>query len=183
MATVSARVVPFARIARALGMASLGAAITACSPPLSRDQEITVARYLVCYECDAPLLAVRALGDSMPEATVDSLNAALRQGPNAALAAAADTLLRAGYSRDSVWRAANARPPLGPREAHVALAYARYADGYRARGALGMGWIRTPRALRYLDDAISSGQLPPSVLDAARFARDSLPSPNGPPPP
>lgn len=160
---------------RSGAMALLLMITAACAGPLTHDEQITVERYLVCFECPAPLRAVRLLAELKPEATVDSLNAALRLGPGAERAANADSLLRVGYARDSAWRAANAQPVLPPRDERVSQAYLSYADGYRARGALGMGWIRTALALRYLDNAIASGQLPPSVLKAARFARDSLP--------
>ena len=153
---------------------------TACAGPLTREEQITVERYLVCFECPAPLKAVQLLADLKPEATVDSLNSALRLGPHTQHLADELRSLRIGHARDSAWRAKNAHVALPPRNAVVSQDSMRFTNGYRARGALGMGWIGTTRALGYLDAAIANGQLPPSVLAAARFARDSTPQPTGP---
>ncbi|MCE9602752.1 MAG: hypothetical protein K8S21_11165 [Gemmatimonadetes bacterium] len=169
--------------ARTGAMAILFTLTAACAAPLTHEEQLTVERYLVCFECPAPLQDVRRLAGMKPRATVDSLDVALRRGPTVQRTAEADSLLNAGYTRDSTWRSRNARPALPPRDSVVAPDSRSYVDGYRARGALGMGWIRTARALRYLDQAIATGQLPPSVLAAARFARDSIPSANGPPSP
>lgn len=169
--------------ARTGAMAVLITLTAACAAPLTYEEQLTVERYLVCFECPAPLKAVLLLADRKPRASIDSLDVALRRGPTMQRAAETDSLLHAGYTRDSTWRSRNARPALSPRDSVVSRDSSSYVNGYRARGALGLGWIGTTRARRDLDEAIATGQLPPSVLAAARFARDSLPSANGPPRP
>lgn len=159
-------------------MVMLAAALTwGCGPKaLTPAEQRMVDRYLICVECVEPLDSVRALATRRPVATVDSLNSALVHGLAPAAIALADSLLRLGYARDSTWRVAHGRALLSSSVVYVAQARARYAEGYRARGAVGMGWIHDARAVRYLDAAMSL-RLPASVSQAVIFARDSLPPP------
>ena len=181
--TVSSPLRHITGMVRSVASAVLILVAAACGGPLTPAEQLTVERYLVCIECPAPLRAVRALGDAKPRATVDSLNVALLLGPGPQQSSESDSLLHLGYTRDSTWRASKAKPALPQRDSVVSTASRGYANGYRARGALGMGWIGSARARRHLDAAITNGQLPPSVLAAARFARDSIPRANRPSPP
>ena len=90
---------------------------------------------------------------------------------------AADSVLRMGYRRDSLYRWQNNLLPLKPETLYVAEARDRFVNGYRSRGAYGLGWIHTPRAVAYLDSAAQLPNLPPSVKQAVLYARDSLPPP------
>lgn len=139
-------------------------------------EQLVVARYLECTDCIAPLDSVRALASRKPDATVDALNAGLVRGPDSSAMAQAESLLAVGYVRDSSWRVIRQLPLLPPRDTVVAQESERFVNGYRARGAIGMGYIHTPRAVAYLDSALTL-PLPPSVLFAVRYARDSLPPP------
>jgi hypothetical protein len=153
----------------------------ACGPSaLTPAEQLKVARWLVCYECVAPLDSVRALAARKPEATVDSLNVALLEGPGASAVAAAESVVVIGYVRDSAWRAARGLPLLTTRSVYVRESDDAYANGYRSRGAIGMGWIHDQRAVAYLNAALGL-RLPPTVHAAVLYARDSLPPP-GPPP-
>ena len=149
--------------------------------PLATDrltprQQHTVLSYLVCVECMTPLDSVRALAVLRPEATVDSLNSALLNGLGQRDSTIADSLLQLGYGRDSTWRASRGLSVQLSRVAWVSEEKGRYVDGYRARGAMGMGWIHTPRAVQHLDSAMTIS-LPATVKQAVVFARDSLPHP------
>ena len=139
--------------------------------------EATVVRsFLDCIDCVLLLDSVRALASRKPDPTVDSLNSGLLLGPGATAMRQADSVLKIGYRRDSLWRLANHKPPLDSLPIYLTDALGRYSDGYRSRGAIGMGWIHTPRAVAHLDSAATL-PLPASVKQAVIFARDSLPPP------
>lgn len=144
---------------------------------LSPTDATIVRRYLDCIDCITPLDSVRALAGRDPDPTVDSLNSGLLLGPGLQAVAAAESVLTLGYLRDSTWRAQNDLGPLPERITYVTRARERYVNGYRSRGAYGMGWIHTPRAVAYLDSAAQMPNLPPSVRQAVLYARDSLPPP------
>lgn len=141
---------------------------------LSPVEEVTVERYLACIDCIIPLDSVRALATRKADATVDSLNSGLLYGPGLQAVAAAESILVIGYVRDSIWRAQKGLLPLPQRLIYVSEARERYVNGYRSRGAIGMGWIHTPRAVAHLDSAAAL-PLPASVKRAVLYARDSLP--------
>ena len=143
---------------------------------LTPGQQLLVLNYLVCVECMTPLDSVRALAVVRPEATVDSLNSALLNGLGQRDSTIADSLLQIGYGRDSTWRSSRGLSVQLSRSAWVSEEKGRYVDGYRARGAMGMGWIHTPRAVQHLDSAMTIS-LPATVKQAVVFARDSLPHP------
>lgn len=162
-----------------LATASLAFALAlgACGPkPLTPRERRTLEAYLTCIECDAPLEMVLSLARRKREATVDSLNAALRNGPVAHDRAGADSALARGFIRDSAWRSQTGRDPGPSRDLYVTEGWARYANGYRVHGALGLGFIHDARAIQYLNDALAL-PLPPSVRSAVLYARDSLPPP------
>lgn len=142
---------------------------------LSPADATIVKRYLDCIDCITPLDSVRALAGRDPDPTVDSLNSGLLNGPGLQAVAAAESVLTIGYLRDSTWRVQNNLGPLPERLTYVAQARERYVNGYRSRGAYGMGWIHSPRAVAYLDSAAQMPNLPPSVRQAVLYARDSLP--------
>ena len=144
---------------------------------LTPTETIAVRRYLNCIDCIIPLDSVRALAVRKPDATVDSLNSALLRGPDPQTVVAADSVLRIGYRRDSLYRWQNNLLPLKPETVYVTEARERFVNGYRARGAYGLGWIHTPRAVAHLDSAALLTNLPPSVKQAVIYARDSLPPP------
>lgn len=144
---------------------------------LSPTDVTIIRRYLDCIDCITPLDSVRALASRDPDPTVDSLNSGLLLGPGTQAVAAADSVLTIGFLRDSTWRAQNNLGPLLDRLTYVSQARNRYVNGYRSRGAYGMGWIHTPRAVAYLDSAALLPNLPPSVKQAVLYARDSLPPP------
>jgi hypothetical protein len=143
---------------------------------LSPQEQETVAQYLDCIDCVMLLDSVRALGIRKPNATVDSLNRGLLFGPDSSAVAAAESVLTIGYRRDSTWRIQNGLSPLPPWNLYVSAARDRWVNGYRSRGAFGMGWIHTPRAVALLDSAATL-TLPPSVKWAVVYSRDSLPPP------
>jgi hypothetical protein len=143
-------------------------------PGLTPDEQITVLKYLDCVDCLFALDSLRALATRQADATVDSLNSALLNGPTDRALTAADSVLKIGYVRDSSWRLARGLKPLIPRDSALRVERSGYIDGYRARGAMGMGWIRTARARAYLDSALTLPFSAP-VLRAVRYARDSLP--------
>ena len=147
------------------------------SASLTTAETITVRRYLDCIDCVIPLDSVRALAARKPDATVDSLNSGLLHGPAPQVVASADSVLRIGYKRDSLYRWQNNLLPLQPETLYVREARDRFVNGYRARGAYGLGWIHTPRAVAHLDSAAQLTNLPPSVIQAVIYARDSLPPP------
>ena len=144
---------------------------------LTPTEAITVGRYLDCIDCVIPLDSVRALASRKPDATVDSLNSGLLHGPDSQMVAGADSVLKIGYVRDSLYRWQNNLLPLKPRALYVAEARDRFVNGYRSRGAYGLGWIHTPRAVAHLDSAALLPGLPLSVLQAVKYAKDSLPPP------
>lgn len=144
---------------------------------LTPAETITVRRYLNCIDCIIPLDSVRALAVRKPDATVDSLNSGLLHGPDSQTVAAADSILKIGYKRDSLYRWQNNLLPLKPETVYVAEARGRFVNGYRSRSAYGLGWIHTPRAVAYLDSAALLPGLPPSVKQAVMYSRDSLPPP------
>jgi hypothetical protein len=144
---------------------------------LSPADATIVRRYLDCIDCITPLDSVRALAGRLPDPTVDSLNSGLLLGPGVQTVAAAESVLTIGYLRDSTWRALNNLGPLPDRLTYVTQARERYVNGYRSRGAYGLGWIHSPRAVAYLDSAAQMPNLPPSVKQAVLYARDSLPPP------
>jgi hypothetical protein len=143
---------------------------------LTPAERFTVLRYLHCIDCVIDLDGVRELATRKPGATVDSLNSGLLLGPGVETVAAAESVLVIGYLRDSVWRAQQGLLPMKPRIVYVEQARDRFVNGYRSRGAYGLGWIHTPRAVAHLDSALTL-PLPPSVMRAVKFARDSLPPP------
>ncbi len=143
---------------------------------LSAEEQELIAQYLDCIDCVVLLDSVRALGIRKPNATVDSLNRGLLLGPGTAAVAAAESVLTLGYRRDSTWRIQNGLDPLPPWNQYVSTARDRWVNGYRSRGAFGMGWIHTPRAVAHLDSAATL-TLPPSVKWAVIYSRDSLPPP------
>lgn len=143
---------------------------------LTPAETITVRRYLDCIDCVIPLDSVRVLAVRKPDATVDSLNSGLLHGPDSQTVAAADSVLKVGYVRDSLYRWQNNLLPLKPETTYVAEARDRFVNGYRSRGAYGLGWIHTPRAVAHLDSAANL-TLPASVRQAVLYARDSLPPP------
>jgi hypothetical protein len=159
--------------------------MTACAVPqdvqapdaaLSPAEQRKVLQYLNCVDCIAQLDSVRALGQRKAKATVDSLNAALLNGPDSGTVAAGDSILRLGYQRDSVWRSTQGLPLLPPQAGYVEAAHDRFVNGYRSRGAYGLGWIHTPAAVAYLN-AAAVIPLPASVKRAVLYARYSLPPP------
>jgi hypothetical protein len=85
----------------------------------------------------------------------------------------AEAALGTAFTRDSVYRLRHQLPPQD-RQDYVQGGLQRYENGYRARGAVALGWIHTPPALRALDSALTL-PLPVSVLDAVHYAIDSLP--------
>ena len=143
---------------------------------LTPEEEVTVERYLACIDCIIPLDSVRALATRKVDAVVDSLNSGLLYGPGLQAVAAAESVLAVGYVRDSTWRLQQGLQPLPQRLTYVSEARDRYVNGYRTLGAIGMGWIHTPRAVAHLDSAATL-PLPPSVKQAVLYARDSLPPP------
>lgn len=173
MATMSA--------ARRLQVLGLAFTVACQEPPnllsgLTAPEQILVLRYLDCIDCIIPLDSVRALASRNPEATVDSLNTGLLKGPDTLLVKAADSVLAIGYVRDSTWRVNHGLLMLLDRVTYVSQARERWVNGYRSRGAYGMGWIHTPRAVAHLDSAATL-TMPPSVKQAVLYARDSLPPP------
>jgi hypothetical protein len=170
-----------ATVNRARGWFVLLAVVAACTRDvlagLTPDETIAVRRYLDCIDCVIPLDSVRALAVRKPDATVDSLNSGLLHGPDSQTVAAADSVLKIGYKRDSLYRWQNNLLPLKPETIYVAEARERFVNGYRSRGAYGLGWIHTPRAVAFLDSAALITGLPPSVKQAVIYARDSLPPP------
>ena len=144
-------------------------------PDVSPSDQDTVLRFLNCIDCLIPLDSLRALASRNPDATADSLNSALLNGPGLRDVTAAVSAFNAGYGRDSSWRVERGLLPLEGRVLYVARDSAGYIEGYQVNGAMGLGWIRTPRAIAYLDTALTK-PLPPPVLRAVRYARDSLPS-------
>lgn len=153
-----------------------GQDIPAPGQGLSPNEGLTVLRYLNCVDCIIQLDSVRALATRKPAPTVDSLNVGLLNGPGPQVVAAAESVLTLGYIRDSTWRSQHTLPLLMPRHQYVDSAKSRMVNGYRSRGAYGMGWIHTPQAVTYLN-AAAQLQLPPSVKRAVLYARDSLPPP------
>jgi hypothetical protein len=143
---------------------------------LSPNERLTVLRYLNCVDCVIQLDSVRALALRKPAPTVDSLYGGLLNGPGPQTVAAAESVLTLGYIRDSTWRSLHSLPLLPPRAGYVDSASTRMVNGYRSRGAYGLGWIHTPQAVNYLN-AAAQLQLPPSVKRAVLYARDSLPPP------
>jgi hypothetical protein len=169
MATVRTRWQSLVLLAAAVGCQDVQAG-------LNPTDVIIVRRYLECIDCITPLDSLRALASRVSDPTVDSLNSGLLHGPGLQAVAAADSVLNIGYRRDSTWRAQYNLHPLPDRLTYVAAALERYVNGYRSRGAYGLGWIHTPRAVAYLDSAATM-ELPPSVRQAVLYARDSLPPP------
>ena len=158
-----------------LAVAMAGAACPGDGPSnLTARERALVDWWLICFECETALDSVRALGARAP-ATVDSLNTALRHGPPPAQVAAADSVLGIAYARDSTWRVHKLLPIIEPRSTYVNRERERYKDGYRSRGAIGMGWIHSARAVQFLTAALSDS-LPLSVRQAVIYARDSLPT-------
>lgn len=143
-------------------------------PGLTSAEMTTVRRFLDCIDCIVRLDSMRALAGRKPEATVDSLNSAMLNGPGLQAVAAAESVLVIGFIRDSTWRSRNNRSVLPDRRLYVSQARDRFENGYRSRGAYGMGWIHTPRAVAYLDSAAGL-TLPPAIRRAVLYARDSLP--------
>ena len=170
-----------AAVNRARGWWFVALVVVACAQNvlagLTPTEAIAVRRYLNCIDCIIPLDSLRALAVRKPDATVDSLNRALLTGPDPQTVAAADSVLKLGYRRDSLYRWQNNLLPLKPETIYVTEARGRFVNGYRARGAYGLGWIHTPRAVAYLDSAAQLPNLPPSVKQAVLYARDSLPPP------
>jgi hypothetical protein len=167
MATLSARQVR-------LGLLLVAAACQQVQLDLTPGEATTVRRYLDCIDCIIPLDSLLTLAVRKPDPVVDSLNSGLLLGPGVQAIAAADSVLLIGFVRDSIWRAQNNLGPLPDTSRY--LARERYVNGFRSRGAYGMGWIHTPRAVAYLDSAAQL-TLPPSVRQAVIYARDSLPPP------
>jgi len=157
----------------------LGAACVALvlqSGALSPPEAAQVRFWLVCFECRGGVDSIRAIGARKPVAAVDSLNRALVFGPGPLRLQRVDSVLSVAWQRDSLYRAHQGLGPGIPRPAYVAARVRKYIDGYRARGATGLGWIHTARAVRALDSALTT-PLPASVRDAVIYARDSLPFP------
>jgi hypothetical protein len=142
--------------------------------PLSPDEVLAVRRYLDCVDCVILLDSVRALASRKPKATVDSLNSGLLNGPGVQAVRGADSAIYVGYKRDQLWRANHGLIPLPDSMTYVTAALNRYIEGYKSRGAIGMGWIHTPRAVAHLDSALTL-PLPPTVMRSVKYARDSLP--------
>lgn len=168
---------------RIVGMATAAALLVACQTDsqdqlagLSPSEQEIVEQYLDCIDCVVLLDSVRALGVRKPDATVDSLNRGLLFGPDSTVVAAAESVLTIGYRRDSTWRTQNGLSLLPPWNQYVSAARERWINGYRSRGAFGMGWIHTPRAVAHLDSAATI-TLPPTVKWAVIYSRDSLPPP------
>ena len=158
-------------IALIAGVACRDAPIEAGLAPV---EAAVVRAYLDCIDCVILLDSVRALASRNSDPTVDSLNSGLLLGPGPEAMQRADSVLKIGYRRDSVWRTANNLPLLDSLPIYLTAALGRYEDGYRSRGAIGMGWIHTPRAVAHLDSALKL-TLPESVRQAVIYARDSLP--------
>ena len=158
---------------RLLLLASVLASMS-CRGGLTPTEQVTIAEYLTCIDCIIALDSVRALAGRKSEAVVDTLGRALLVGPGPVDSSATYDVLQAGYSRDSVWRLVHGQPQLPDRLSYVNAAAALYVDGYRARGALALGWIHTPRAVVLLDSALAL-PLAPDLRRMVLYARDSLP--------
>ena len=141
---------------------------------LTPGEQVTIAQYLNCIDCTIALDSVRALAGRKSEAAVDTLGRALLVGPGATDSAATYDVLQAGYTRDSLWRLAQGMPNLPDRLSYVDAASALYVNGYRAQGAIALGWIHTPRAVQLLDSALTL-PLAPDLRRMVLYARDSLP--------
>ena len=148
-------------------------------PSLTAGESDVIKAWLACYDCEIELDSVRGLAVRRPGATVKALREALLLGPPRPDSTQADNALATTFARDSLDRF---RRQLRPREysrtQYVARAMWRYCNGYRARGAVGLGWIHTRQAVAALDGALTAN-LDPSVLEVVRFARDSLPPRQG----
>jgi hypothetical protein len=165
------------RRTRRLLLALIAITVSACTEQLDDHENAIVHEWLICIDCGPQLDSLRALGTQKKVATADSLNGAMLHGPAAVELAGADSVFALAYARDSSYRFRNGRPPLAlTRPAHVAANHQRYADGYQSRGALGLGWMGTPRATAYLT-AAAVLQLSPTVRRAAQFGHDSIPPP------
>lgn len=155
-------------------LAPLLLALAPQGPPLTERERALVESWLGCIDCRIELDSLRVLHGRKPAAVVDTLGRVLREGPSTQQLHRTDSLLQRGFLRDSLWRAGRGLPVLR-RDSVVASRLRRYAEGQRARGATGLGWIHTPAALAALGDALQL-PLPPSVRRAAIYARDSLPA-------
>lgn len=160
--------------------ASLVAAIaSSCASPsgLTPVENGLVIQWLVCIDCAAQLDSLRALAAEKPVATVDSLNIALVNGPTGITIASVDSVFVISYVRDSTYRVKHLQPPMAlTRTAYVTSNRERYENGYRSRGATGLGWIHDARAVADLNAALTL-PLAPGVHAAVLYARDSLPPP------
>jgi hypothetical protein len=157
--------------------AALGAmAALAVQGPALSPHEIRLVRYwLVCIDCGGTLDSLGAIGARKPVGAVDSLNHALTAGPGVLRLVRVDSVLALAYVRDSSYRVRNQQPPLAlTRVDYVAAGHGRFTNGYRARGAIGLGKIHDVRAIAALDAALMM-QLPASVERAVFYARDSMP--------
>ena len=141
---------------------------------LTPAEQLIVGQYLTCIDCVVALDSVRALAGRKSDATVDTLGRALLVGPGAVDSAGAYDVIQTGFARDSAWRAQQGLPPLPDRLSYVGAASALYVDGYRAQGAVALGWIHTPRAVQLLDSALTL-PLSRELRRAVLYARDSLP--------
>lgn len=159
---------------RVLAILATVSCTTSVVPPLTPAESDRIEWWLTCIECEAALDSIRAIGARNPTSTVDTLNRALVSGPLPAPVASVTALLNTAFTRESTWRANQGLVPPVDRVGWVGGELGRYVDGYRSRGAIGMGWIRTPEALANLDAALA-GSLPAPLRAAVVYARDSLP--------
>lgn len=159
----------------ALIVAALAVSCAAFTPSLTPTEQSLVSWWLECFECDRALDSLRILGQRSPAATVDSLNAALLNGPSRARLIAVEDALNFSYTRDSSHAQRVAQRVLTiTRAKYVSQNLGRFSDGYRARAAVGMGWIHTASAVQYLN-AARRIPFPTSVHHAIVYATDSLP--------
>lgn len=162
-----------ARRALFLSVAAIGCR-GAASAPLLPNERTLIDWWLVCIECTAALDSIKALGIRNPDAAIDALDVALREGPPTASITSAERALAESFVRDSSFRARTGLGLIPGRIAYVEEGRDRYRNGYRSRGAIGLGWIGTPAAKTRLDSAAVL-PLPPPVKAAVIYARDSLP--------
>ena len=133
-----------------------------------------VGEWLICIECIDPLDSLRVVASRQPASTIDALSSALADGLPRARIAKLRGAIDASYARDSGYRARVGEPALPARATYVEQRVAKYDNGYRSRGASGLGYVNLPAAKARLA-AVDTLPLPPSVRAAVRYARDSLP--------
>lgn len=134
--------------------------------------------WLTCVECsDGELAAVETLAANVPS-TVDTLRAALLQGPSAAQRGRLSQQLQATYQRLADHVAGSPLPDSLPvsQPVYVGRYLGNMVAIYQGRAALALGAIGGTRARQALTDALAlpAGSFPPSVRARIQFAYDSL---------